>query len=137
MITTRDLKVVDFVETYKVAHTSTLAKVFFTSDTLYYKRLQEICKNGLLKRYRDSVSNEYIYFKKPPKQLAHSLLVTDFYRELHMKSDEIVNFKIEPVMVSIRSDAVFGYKYNGRNYLGLLEVEISHKGFDYGKYDFI
>ena len=135
MITTRDLKIIDFVKEYKVASTSTIHEVFFSCKVCCYKRLQVLCENKMLTRYRNNVSSEYIYVKKTPKQLTHSLLVTDFYRELHKISTEIVNFKIEPVMGDIRPDAVFGYKKDGKSYLGLLEVEISHKGFNYGKYD--
>lgn len=134
MITTRDLNIIDFVTEYKVASTSTISEVFFPSSVACYKRLQEIIKRGELKRARDSINNEYLYFKKRPKQLKHSLLVSDFYRELHKRAT-IISFKIEPVMGDIRPDAVFGYKYNNKTYVGLLEVEISNKGFNSGKYD--
>jgi len=135
MITTRDLKIIDFITEYKVANTSTINEIFFTSKFGCYDRLRQICNEKKLLRYRNHISNEYIYVKKMPKQLTHSLYVTDFYRELHKKCTEIVNFKIEPVMGDIRPDAVFGYKLGNKSYLGLLEVEISHKGFNYGKYD--
>lgn len=46
----------------------------------------------------------------------------------------MVSFKIEPVIGDIRTDAVFGYKLNGKGYVGVLEVEISNKGFDFKKY---
>lgn len=133
MITTRDLQIIDFVTEFKIACTSTIAEVFFPSHISCYRRLQEIIKYGELKRTRDSLNNEYLYFKKRPKQLRHSLLVSDFYRELHKKS-EIIEFKIEPTLGDIRPDALFGYKVNGKNYLGLLEVEISNKGFNHNKY---
>lgn len=134
MMTTRDMSIINFVEEFKVANTSTIAEVFFDSRYSCYKRLQIINKSRELKRYRDSINNEFIYFKKKPKQLKHSLMISHFYRELHKKSD-IVNFKIEPVMGDIRPDALFGYKCGDKSYLGLLEVEISHKGFNYNKYD--
>lgn len=134
MITTRDLKIVDFLTDYKIASTSTIAEIFFPSKVACYKRLQVLSEHNTVKRIRDSINNEYLYYKKLPKQLKHSLLVTDFYRELHI-STEVINFKIEPVMGDIRPDAVFGYKYKGKTFVGLLEVEISHKGFNYAKYE--
>lgn len=134
MITTRDLKIVDFLTDYKIANTSTLAELFFPSRVACYKRLQVLSTQHVVKRVRDSVTSEYLYYKKLPRQWKHSLLVTNFYRELHNKT-EIINFKIEPVMGDIRPDAVFGYKYHGRTFAGLLEVEISHKGFNYAKYE--
>ena len=134
MITTRDMKIVDFLNDYKIASTSTIAELFFPSRIAAYKRLQVLSENKIVRRMRDSINNEYLYYKKLPRQLKHSLLVSDFYRELHMKC-EIINFKIEPVMGDIRPDAVFGYKYRGKTIVGLLEVEISHKGFNYVKYE--
>jgi hypothetical protein len=133
MITTRDLQVVDFIREYKIASTSTIAEVFFSSPAMCYRRLRVLC-NKELKIIQDSYNAERLYCIKRPKQIRHSLLVTDFYRELHKRA-EIVDFKIEPVMGSIRPDAVFGYRKGSKNYLGLLEVEISHKGFNFAKYE--
>lgn len=137
MITTRDMQIVEFLDGYKIANTSTIAELFFPSAEACYKRLQVLSENKVIRRMRDSINNEYLYFhKKIPKQLKHSLLVSSFYRELHRISGvNILNFKIEPTLGDIRPDAVFAYKYNGKNYLGLLEVEISNKGFNYGKYE--
>ena len=134
MLTTRDISIIEFVTIYKVASTSTISHFFFSSISACHKRLKILSDNGSIKRARDSINNEYVYFKKLPKQLKHSLLVTEFYREASGRY-EIVNFKIEPVIGNIRPDAVFGYIKNGKKYLGLLEVEISHKGFDYLKYE--
>lgn len=133
MITSRDLHVIDFVDELKIASTSTIAQVFFPSKISCYRRLKELNKSGELKRIRDNVSSEYLYFKKRPKQFKHSLLVSDFYRELHKRS-EIVEFKVAPKLGDIIPDAIFAYKINGKTYLGLLEIEISNKGFNHGKY---
>ncbi|MDF2588200.1 MAG: hypothetical protein K0S41_2041 [Anaerocolumna sp.] len=135
-MTTRDYQIVNFITDFKVATTSTIAEVFFPSIYACYKRLAVMYDENVIKRTRDFVSQEYIYHvkKTPPKQLKHSLLVTDFYRELHKKA-EILNFKIEPVYGDIRPDAIFGYKSHGMIYMGLLEVEISHKGFNSNKYE--
>jgi hypothetical protein len=35
----------------------------------------------------------------------------------------------------IRPDAIFACEIDGKQRLGLLEVEISHKGFDFEKYE--
>jgi len=135
MLTTRDLEIVDFLNEYKIASTTTIAELFFPSIWACYKRLQVLTKNKVIKRVRDSINNEYLYYsKRLPKQLKHALLVTDFYRELHKKA-EIISFKKEPLLDDIRPDAMFAYKYKEKNYLGLLEIEISNKGFDYGKYE--
>lgn len=134
MNTTRDNDVIEFIEKFKIASTSTIAEVFFPSKISCYRRLQYITKSKELKRIRDNVSSEYLYYKKIPKQLKHCLLVSDFYRELHRRS-EIVDFSIEPKLGDIIPDALFAYKINGNIFLSLLEVEISNKGFNYSKYN--
>lgn len=134
MFTSRDLEIRDFLDTYKIASTSTLAHFFFPSNWAAYKRLRYLAEHGQVKRIRDSINNEYMYCTKKPKQLRHSLLVTDFYREFS-KLHEIKTFKTEPQLGSIRPDAVFGYIENGKNHIGLLEVEISNKGFNINKYE--
>jgi hypothetical protein len=35
----------------------------------------------------------------------------------------------------IRPDAIFGYVENGKNKIGLLEIELSKKGFNMAKYE--
>lgn len=135
MITSRDLEVVDFLNEYKVASTSTIQELFFPSLLTCQKRLKILSDEKRIKRIRDNINNQYIYFTKNHKQLRHSLLVTDFYRELHKRTSEVLAFKIEPVLGDIRPDAVMGYKINGKGYLGLLEIEISNKGFKADKYN--
>lgn len=135
MITTRDIEVLEFLETYKVANTSTMQELFFPSLSACQKRLKFLFDEKRLNRLRDNINNEYVYYyKKCPKQLKHSLLVTDFYRELHKHATNI-NFKIEPTLGNIRPDAVVAYIHNNKKKLILLEIEISNKGFDYEKYD--
>jgi hypothetical protein len=41
----------------------------------------------------------------------------------------------EKSLGKIRPDAIFAIEYEGKQRLGLLEVEISHKGFDFEKYE--
>jgi hypothetical protein len=137
MLTTRDHQIIEFIQDYKVATTSTIAEIFFPSKAACYKRLEVIHQNKYIRRTRDFVSQEYIYHAKkdPPQQLKHSLLVTDFYRELHKQANEVITFKIEPQYGDIRPDAIFGYEYRGSRYMGFLEVEISNKGFNYAKYE--
>lgn len=135
MLTTRDLRIINFLEDYKVARTSTIAEMFFPSLNACYNRLQVIHNQKALRRTRDEITSEFVYYKRSlPKQIRHSLMVTDFYRELHKKC-EVLSFKVEPVMGDIRPDAIFSYRYHTKIYVGLLEVEISHKGFNSNKYE--
>lgn len=132
MITKRDAQVINFVEQYKAARTSTLA-MFYPSYQVAARRLAAIISAGELKRERDGWSAEYYYYIKKPKQLRHALTVTDFYRELS-KQATIKKFIVEPVLGAIRPDAVIGFVQDGQSKLALLEVELSNKGFDADKY---
>jgi len=132
MITKRDAQVINFVNQYKVAKTSTLA-MFYSSYQVTTRRLSAIIETGELHRERDGWSSEYIYYIKKPKQIRHALTITDFYRELS-KQVEIKKYIVEPELGSIRPDAVIGFTANGKSHLALLEVELCHKGFNVEKY---
>jgi len=135
MITDRDYEVIEFLKSYKVASTDTIAELFYNGKlrTAQY-RLKCLAEKKQIKRSREAVTNQYIYYTKKPAQLRHSLLITDFYRELNRYTSSVVFFAREPDVCGKRPDAVFGYKINGCECLGLLEVEISNKGFDRDKY---
>lgn len=134
MLTSRDYEIIEFVKEVKVASTSTISQLYFPSLRAAQIRLSVISSEGALKRSRSSVSNEFAYFSAKPKQFRHSLLVSDFYRELS-KYAVVKNFHVEPVIGNIRPDAIFGYQIGDKKYLGLLEVEISNKGLDLYKYN--
>lgn len=134
MLTSRDYEVIDFVRRFKVASASSICTLYFPSQRVGRNRLRTMTDAGVLKRCRESVNNEYIYFIKRPKQLLHSLVVTQFYAQLR-KECEVIKFNIEPVYGDIRPDAAFVYKHNGIKAVGLLEVELSNKGFDWHKYE--
>lgn len=74
------------------------------------------------------------YYLKKPSQLRHSLMVAKFY-SYFQKRYSIKKFNIEPTYGKIRPDAAFVYVQNGISEIGLLEVELSKKGFNWGKYE--
>lgn len=134
MLTKRDAKVIDFLEEFKVASSDTLQELFFPSQRVAQRRLAEIVEAGYCNRSRDGFGSSYIYFLKKPKQLRHSLILTDFYREAN-KIVEIKKFRKEPTLGDIKPDACFGYESNGIKRLACVEVELSNKGFDAEKYN--
>jgi len=134
MLTTRDYEIIDFVKEFKAVDTDTISRLFFPSRSACQKRLKAMHDENVLKRARDSINDCYIYYHKQPKQLRHSLLVSRFYAELQ-KRTRVLKFSIEPVYDNIRPDAAFVYSVGGASRLGLLEVELSNKGFDWFKYD--
>lgn len=134
MIKEIDYDVIEFINVYKVASTDTLTELFYNNPRTARYRLKSLADKKLVKRSRDSITNQYVYFTKKPAQLRHSLLVTDFYRELHRYTSSVVFFNKEPNINGKKPDAIFGYTINGKECIGILEVEISNKGFDYAKY---
>lgn len=134
MLTTRDYEIIDFVKEFKVADTNTISSLFFPSKSACQKRLKAMHDAKVLKRARDSLNDCYIYFHRPPKQLRHSLLVSKFYKIL-FECSTVIKFTVEPIYGDIRPDAAFVYTINSITRLGLLEVELSNKGFDWVKYD--
>lgn len=134
MITKRDLEVVDFLNYYKIASTTTIQKALFPSRRVCQRRLKELYDNKKIKRMRNDINAEYIYYVKLPKQWKHSLMVTDFFGDIISKY-AVTKFIIEPDMKTMRPDAFFSYQDTKGNHIAFLEVELSHKGFDYAKYE--
>ena len=128
------MDVIEFIQNYKIARASTLIELFYKNPIVGRRRLTELVRLKELKRERPNNTSEFYYFIKKPKQIIHSILVTDFYAFLN-KYSKIEKFKIEVDCGSIRPDAVFIYEKDGRRLPGFLEVEISNKGFDYAKYE--
>ena len=134
MLTKRDVKIIEFLEQYKIASTTILTHFFFPSEQTCRRRLKYLYDNHKIDRERDFVNNEYLYFLKKPRQLKHSLYVVKFYHMLH-KNYTVESFEIEKKMADIRPDAVFTYKDKGMTITGLLEVELSNKGLNQSKYE--
>lgn len=134
MLTSRDLAVVEMLDYYKIASTSTLTQIIYGSRRVCQRRMKALVDEGKVKRYRACLNSEYLYYTKMPKQFKHATLVTEFMRHFDC-THKIDKFLIEPDFITMRPDAFFSYKENGKTYIGFLEVEISHKGFDFAKYE--
>jgi hypothetical protein len=134
MLTRRDLDIINYLEEFRIASTTTLTAFFFPSLRSCQMRLKTLTVNGNIKRARLTMNHDYIYYVKKPGNYMHDLLVTEFYRCLSERC-KILNFVSEKSIGKIRPDSIFAIEYEGKQRLGLLEVEISHKGFDYEKYE--
>jgi hypothetical protein len=133
MITKRDRQVLNYLTEYKCAHTSTLA-MFYPSIQVARRRLKILCRSHEIKRARDNINKEYIYFISKPKQLRHSVLLTDFLREFSGVAT-IESCKTEVAIGNLRSDALIGYREHGKRYLAFVEVQISNSALDVQKYE--
>lgn len=139
MLTTRDLKIIEFLEDFKIARTSTIAELFCKDDAeksalrVAQRRLSEIYDYQEIKRVRDNITSEYLYYIHKPKQLKHRLMLTDFYREFS-KLVKILDFKNEVAIENLRSDGLVVYKYQNKTYVAFVEVQIANKPLDIKKY---
>ena len=133
MITKRDCEVIDFLKEYKIATTSTLEHFFFPSRRVAQRRLKILADGKYIKRSQDFIKEDYYYYLTKPKQLRHSVMITEFYREFS-KYHHIDYFQIQKKLENIIPDALIGYTQNNKKKVAILEIELSNKGFDYYKY---
>lgn len=134
MITKRDIRAIEFIEKFKVATTDTIAELFYPNTKIAQRRLKIITDNKLLKREREHFTAQYYYYIRKSNQLKHSLLLTDFYRELN-KIATIEHFDSEFIVGDLRSDGLVVYKINGTAYVAFVEVQISNTSIDIAKYE--
>lgn len=135
MLTKRDREIIAYLEKFKIASTTNIKNNFFSNDQVCRRRLKYLYDNKFISRQRDNINNEYLYYiNKPPKQIRHSLYVTKFYDWLLARYD-VKNFEIEKNLGDIRPDAVFSYLFKDQVIDGCLEVELSKKGLNQGKYE--
>lgn len=134
IVTDRDRKVIDFLNTFKVATTDTIQELFYPSLRVAQKRLKLMYENKLLKRTRDNFTSQYCYYIKKPKQMRHCLLLTDFYREMNRLTD-IELFEKEITIDNIRPDGLIAYKYKKKGFIACIEVQISNEPLDVEKYE--
>lgn len=134
MLNEADYKTIEFIHEFKVASTSTITELFYSSKRTAQKHLTNLVKYKELKRERHSYSDEYIYYIKRSKQMRHNLLLTDYYRELNRKVEIVAFYKEFNKINGIRPDGFVAYIENKTNKIAFIEVEISNKGLDLKKY---
>ena len=87
-LTSRDIKLIDFLEENNLIITAELAAQYFyrsptdnfkSALTVAQRRLALCCELGQLKRCRDHIDQCYIYYLgKRPSKVDHRLMVTEF-----------------------------------------------------------
>ena len=136
----RSIAIIDFIAEFKVASFSTLRSIFFhnVSTSYAYRMMAKLVEYGEIERGRTHLVNEHVYWLRgrKPRQLRHSLLVSEFYRRLH-EQVRIAKFEIEyTVFNKLRPDAFLAYtRADGKSYIAFVEVEISGNKFNLQKYE--
>ena len=123
-LTSRDIKLIDFLEENNLIITAELAAQYFyrsptnnfrSALTVAQRRLALCCELGQLKRCRDHIDQCYIYYLgKRPSKVDHRLMVTEFLINMHKKY-EVVKFKVEfkelEKQYSMRPDVFIVFKF--------------------------
>ena len=135
LLTDRDQQILDFLNDYKCASTSTLANIFFKgSKRPCSRRLQQLREHGFIKSSQEFVCLEQIHYtNKKPTQLKHSTILTNFIGMLYKSDIEILKDKVEFKIDNIRSDLLLVCNVNGKTKIYFVEV-CNTKKFDVKKY---
>ena len=122
MITDRDIEVINYLDRFKVASTTTISSLFYPSLRTAQKRLKTLVEDKAIKRTREYYNTDYIYYTKKPKQIRHKLLLTEFHRELS-RIATIVHIDSEVDHGPVISDGFVAFRYRGKNLISLIEVQ--------------
>lgn len=131
ILTERDNQIIEFLNNYKCATTSTISKLFF-NDSLRpcNRRLKHLREHGLIKSSQEYVSTEKVhYINKKPTQLKHSCICSEFACKMKLENN-ILKEKIEYKIGNVRADLLL---INDKPEIYLIEV-CNTKPFDLNKY---
>ena len=104
-MTIRDLRVVEFLQEFKIARTSVLSSLFFGGNKrVAQRRLKAIVDEKAINRVFEG---EYVYYSKLPKQYSHSLALTDYIAYLAKEySIDLASARAEYKCGDARADAL-------------------------------
>ena len=135
ILTDRDNQIIEFLETYKIANTSTIANIFFNgSKRPCSRRLKHLKEHGFINSTQEFVCLEMVYYiGRKPTQIKHSTIVSSFIGKLCEYNIEILKTKVEFKIDNIRSDLLLVCKIDGEIKIFFIEV-CNTKKFDLNKY---
>lgn len=133
ILTKRDKEISRYIEDYGSITINQCAKVFYKGNKEPYyqarKRLKILSNSGYLKRYRQDMKSECVYYFTKCLGI-HDLKVLDVYAELISLGAEITFFKQEYTVAygdkKYICDGLIELKYNGYFYPLLIEVDYTH-----------
>lgn len=126
LLNDRDRAVLNFIDMCP-SNSFIVQKLFFPSLQTAQRRLNKMYDDKLIKRFRSSISENYIYYTdKKPKQVEHTLYLSKLYTYWRSQKWEILKFKREIVLGNIRPDAIAIINRDNEITTYLVEVEISN-----------
>ena len=143
-LTSRDIKMINFLEDTSLLITAKqAAMLFYKSTTNNTKSSITVAQNRLkvahelkqIKRYRDHIDQSFVYYAgKKPTKIEHKLLITDFL--MHFCDEfEVISIETEfkglEKAYGIRPDIYITFKFGTHTVSALIECD-NTKGFTNG-----
>lgn len=131
ILTKRDEEIINFLNEFKCATTTTISELFFNgSKRPTTRRLKHLREHGFIKSSQEYVSIEQVhYINKKPKQIKHTTICSSFY-SLFNQENNIVKSRIEFKIGNVRSDLLI---VTEEPKIYLIEI-CNTKAFDLNKY---
>ena len=149
-ITTRDAKVVNFIEETNLLMTANQITRYFyktprsksleSASVVARRRLAVLAKGRYIKRMRDFTNQEYIYYQasKPPKKVEHKLLMSEFLTTLKENNIHVTKIEVEYRKLQqdygLRPDLRIVMDFNGFELVAFVEVDITKTFSNQDKY---
>jgi len=125
------------IELLNVAKVSQIYRMFYSGlkqgEQICRKRMKKLYDDKLIKRERNHLNAEYVYYVNKNNQFKHSLILTEFYVQMHQLA-EIDKFEVEQPYGHIRPDGMCICGYRGFTHYFFIEVHISNNKFNQDKY---
>ena len=136
MLTTRDLEIIRYLEQNFLITSSIASRLVYwtgnekSSLIIAQKRLKILFKEKEVKRLRDNITNEYVYYlHKTPTKINHRLKIADFISRLNRLGFELQNVELEyselQESYNIRPDIMLEAKFNNVSFVALVEVDLT------------
>ena len=135
-LTSRDIKLIDFLEENNLIITAELAALYFyrsptdnlkSALTVAQRRLAICHELGQIKRCRDHIDQCYIYYTgKRPSKVEHKLMITKFLINM-LRKYEVIKFKVEfkdlEKQYNMRPDVFIVFRFANKTVSALVECE--------------
>lgn len=135
MLRERDYNILRFIEKYGAISLKNACRIFFTgeykSEEYRYRvtarRLQTLENKGILQSYRNSYTDEKIYYTNK-KLSPHSVFIQDFWRKLLELDFNVLEFNTNVSLMNgqLKPDAFVLAKYDDILVNYFLEVDLNH-----------
>ncbi|EOU1598035.1 hypothetical protein LTX50_001499 [Clostridium perfringens] len=135
MLRERDYNILRFIEKYGAISLKNACSIFFNGEyknedyryRVAARRMQTLEKKGILQSYRNSYTDEKIYYTNK-KLSPHNLFIQDFWRKLLEMGFEVLEFNTNVSLMKgqLKPDAFVLAKYDDILVNYILEVDLNH-----------